>query len=181
MSEQTTSMPAESMTDPGSRRNGGPIGDVAAVLGCYLLVGAVCGLLWWLAVDPAVFTKVDGRGSMGELELGKRFNADGWYVVIGVLAGLVSGVVLTAWRSRDFLLTTGVLVIGAALAAAVMAWTGHLLGPGDTDAALAAASAGEQVPVQLRVTAKASYLVWPLAALVGALVVLWSPPKDRLD
>lgn len=180
MSEQTT-LPVEHDPEPGVRHRGGAARDAAVVLGAYLLVGVGCGVLWWLAVDPATFTKVDGRGSMGELDLGKRFNADGWYVVIGVLAGLVSGLVLTAWRSRDFLLTTGLVVLGSGLAAAVMTWTGHALGPGETDAALEAASAGEQVPTQLSVTAKAAYLVWPLGALVGGLVVLWSPPKESTD
>jgi hypothetical protein len=28
------------------------------------------------------------------------------------------------------------------------------------------------------VTSKATYLVWPIAAMVGALIVLWSSSKD---
>jgi hypothetical protein len=153
--------------------------DLVVILGSYLLLGVLCGLLWWLLVDPAMFTKSEGGGgAMGELELSNRFNGDGWYAVIGAVAGLVSGVLLTWWRSRDFLLTTVLLLLGTAVAAAVMAVTGHWLGPGDPDAALAAVQVGDQVPVQLEVTAKATYLVWPMAALVGALVVLWSPPRD---
>jgi hypothetical protein len=160
---------------------GGPravLGDVVAVLGVSLLLGLGCGVLWWLLVDPAMFTKDGDGGSMGELELGRRFNADGWYAVLAGLAGLTSGVLLTWWRSRDLLLTTVLLVVGTAVAAAVMSATGHWLGPGDADAALARAKAGEQVPAELEVTARATYLVWPMAALVGALVVLWSPPRD---
>ncbi len=155
--------------------------DVATVLGAYLALGLVCGLLWWLLVDPATFTKVADGGSMGELDLGKRFNGDAWYAVIGAVAGLASGVLLSWWRSRDLLLVTVLLLVGACLAAAVMSMTGHLLGPGDPDAALAAAKAGGRVPVELEVTAKASYLVWPIAALIGSLVVLWSPPRDARD
>ena len=155
--------------------------DVLTVVGIYLVLGLVCGLLWWLLVDPAMFTKVDDGGSMGELELGARFNGDGWYAVIGAVAGLTSGLAITWWRSRDFLLTTVLLVVGAGVAAAVMAFTGHLLGPGNPDAALAAAKAGAQVPIELEVTAKAGYLVWPIAALVGSLVVLWSPSRDSSD
>ena len=155
--------------------------DVGVVLGVFLVLGLVTGLLWWVLVDPATFTRVDDGGSMTEVELGKRFNGDAWYAVIGAVAGLVSGVWLTWWRSRDFVLTTALLVVGAALAAAVMSVTGHLLGPGDSDTALAAVKAGAQVPVQLEVTAKASYLVWPIAVLVGALVVLWSTPRAPRD
>jgi Na+-driven multidrug efflux pump len=152
--------------------------DVVLVLVAYVVLGLVCGLLWWLLVDPATFTKVSDGGSMGELELGKRFNGDAWYAVIAAVAGLASGVLITWWRSRDLLLVTVLLLVGAGIAAAVMAVTGHLLGPGDPDAALAAAKAGGRVPVPLAVTAKASYLVWPIAALIGSLIVLWSPPRD---
>src|SRR5680860_1395943 len=154
--------------------------DVAAALAGYLVIGVVAGVLWWLLFDPAMFTKVRGRGSMGELELGKRFNADGWYLVVAAFSGLVSGVAVTAWRSRDLLLTTGLVVAGSCLAAAVMALAGYVLGPGDPDVALAAAQVGAQVPVQLKVTAHTAYLVWPVATLVGALIVLWSPPDRKL-
>jgi hypothetical protein len=155
--------------------------EAAVVVGVYVLLGLVCGVLWWLLVDPATFTKVSDGGSMGEVELGKRFNGDAWYAVIAAVAGLVSGVLLTWWRCRDQVLGTVLLLVGASVAAAVMTLTGHLLGPGDADAALAAAKAGGRVPVPLEVTAKASYLVWPIAALIGSLIVLWSPPRDTAD
>ncbi|HET9859896.1 MAG TPA: hypothetical protein VFQ19_08965 [Nocardioidaceae bacterium] len=184
--EPAAGAPAQAPAAEGVEATAGPDGagnpavrDLVAVVGSYLLLGLVCGLLWWLLVDPAVFTKAQGGGgSMGEVELSNRFNGDGWYAVIGAVAGLSSGVALTWWRSRNFVLTTVLLVAGASLAAAVMALTGQALGPGDPDAALAAARVGAQVPVPLEVTAKASYLVWPMAALIGALVVLWSPPRD---
>ena len=175
---ETAAVPA--VSDPRAARAGrarAAASDVVVVLVVYLFLGLVCGALWWLLVDPATYTKVSDGGSMSELQLSKRFDGDAWYAVIGCLTGLASGVVLTWWRSRDFVLTTVLVAVGAGLAAAVMSLTGHLLGPGDPDAALAAARAGTQVPVPLEVTAAAGYLVWPIAALVGALVVLWTPPR----
>ena len=63
----------------------GALADVVAVLGAFLVVGAVCGVIWWLAVDPAEFVRTpDGGGAMGEVQLSKRFNPDGWYSVIAV-------------------------------------------------------------------------------------------------
>ncbi|MGH3367160.1 MAG: hypothetical protein ACRDOY_08155 [Nocardioidaceae bacterium] len=155
--------------------------DAVVVLGCYVLLGAVCGVIWWLLVEPAMFTKVARGSSMEELELGKRFNAVGWYSVIAAVAGLAAGVVVTGWRSRDFLLTTCLIFGGSGLAGALMALTGYVLGPGEPDVALATAAVGDQAPIQLEVTARAAYLVWPAATLIGALVVLWSPPKDTGD
>ncbi len=160
-----------------TRRSSGAARDVLAVLGTFLLMGVACGVLWWLAVTPATFTAMpDGGGSMSEVQLGKRFDADGWYAVIGLVAGFLSGLGVTWWRSRDFRLTTFLLVPGSALAAAAMAMTGALLGPPDPHVALAAASPGQLVPVQLEVTGFAPYLVWPVAALLGSLMVLFSTP-----
>jgi hypothetical protein len=147
------------------------------VLATFLVLGVVCGVLWWLLVDPAEYTRVrNGGGAMSEVELSKRFNADGWYAVIAVLAGFGSGLGVAWWRTRDFRLTTLLLVPGAALAAAVMALVGRALGPGDPHVTLASAELGQTVPVQLAVTATPSYLVWPVAVLAGALMVLWSSP-----
>lgn len=150
--------------------------DAMAVLGTYLGLGVVAALLWWLLVDPAVFTRTqDGGVSMGELELAEQFNGDGWYTVIAGVLGMLSGAGLTWWRSRDHLLTVGLLAVGAGLAAAVMAWLGGLLGP--TDPALMQVAAGTKLPAPLEVASPVCYLVWPIAALLGSLLVLWSPPS----
>jgi len=156
-----------------------PAKDALAIVGSCLVLGVVCGVLWWMLVDPPTYTKVRQGGSMSELQLGQRFDGDGWYAVIAVVSGLFTGAVLTWWRSRDFVVTTMLLLVGAAVAALVMAVTGRLLGPGDPDVALAAADLGEGVPEQLNVTVATTYLVWPIAVLVGALMVLWSQPRGE--
>jgi len=150
--------------------------DTVAVLGSCLVLGVVCGIAWELLVEPATFTKLAEGGSMGEVELGRQFDGDGWYAVVAAVAGSLGGAGLTWWRSRDFLATTLLLVVGAGVAAAVMLVTGNLLGPGDSDAVLGASAVGDRVPVELTVTAAATYLVWPIAMLLGALMVLWSQP-----
>jgi hypothetical protein len=164
----------------------GPLADTLVVLGVFVALGLVCGVLWWLAVDPAMFTKVKSGGSMDDIQLAKRFSSDAWYTVIAGVVGLATGIVLTWWRSRDFLLTTLLLFVGAAIAAALMALVGHVLGPPNPKTVFAAAKVGSHIPTQLDVSGKAVYLSWPIAALVGALVVLWSSakpsePHDQLD
>lgn len=165
------------MTTTAAGRRAGAGTDVLVVIGAYLLVGVVCGALWWWLWDPAVFTKVrGGGGSMGEVQLGRRFAADGWYVVIAAGAGLLLGVGMMLWRSRDVLLSTVLVVLGSGVAAAVMAVVGNLLGPVDPDVALAAVAPGAKVPTQLDVNSFVVYLVWPITTLVGALVVMWAAP-----
>ncbi|MGZ4437080.1 MAG: hypothetical protein ACXVW6_05545 [Nocardioidaceae bacterium] len=161
-----------------ARRGGSVLADVAVVLGIFVLLGVACGVLWWLLVDPATFTKVARGGEMGDVQLGRRFGADAWYVVLGSVAGLPAGAALTWWRSRDYLLTSGLVAVGSVLAAALSAVVGRVLGPGDPNVALATAARGTQVPVPLEVTAHVAYLVWPIAALAGALLVLWSKPLE---
>jgi hypothetical protein len=149
--------------------------DAVAIVGTYLVLGAVAALLWWLFVDPAVFTRSqDGGVTMGEMQLAEQFNADGWYVVIAGVLGMVSGAVLTWWRSRDFLLTVALLTVGSGFAASLMAWLGGVLGP--TEPSLVEAATGTRLPAPLEVASPVCYLVWPIAALIGSLLVLWSPP-----
>lgn len=149
--------------------------DVVAVLGSFLVLGVVSGVAWSLLVDPAEYTKVPGgSGAMGELDLAKRFAADGWYAVTAIVGGFLAGGGLTWWRTRDFRVTAALLVPGAALAAATTAYVGRLLGPGDSGAALSDVARGDTVPVELTVSSLPVYLTWPIAVLAGALMVLWS-------
>lgn len=152
----------------------GAVADLGVVLLTFAGVGALGGLLWWLVVEPAELTRTPEGSVMGEAELAQQFASDGWYAVIAVVAGFLTGMALAWWRARDFLLTTVLLVPGAATAAAVMAWTGRVLGPSDPDAVIKDLPRGATVPVELVVSATPSYLMWPIAALVGALMVLWS-------
>ena len=160
-----------SSAEPGRPPRGGGR-DAAIVLGTFLVLGVLGGLLWWALVSPAEFTKFTSGGEMAENELSKQFGADGWFVVIGFLAGLVAGLVLTAWRTRDPLLTSLLLVVGAVVAASAMTLVGGWLGPGDTDQALRAAAVGGRVPEPLDVDTITVYLGWPIGALAGALFVL---------
>ena len=172
-------MPATATT-PGTSRHAAR-SDVLLVLGVFLVLGLLGGLLWPVLVTPAEFTKSTAGGSMGENELSKQFGADGWYVVIGFLTALAAGLVLTAWRSRDPLLVSLLLVVGACVAAGVMELVGHWTGPGDPTAALQAAAIGAKVPESLDVDSASIYLAWPFGALVGALFVLMGTgvPRDK--
>lgn len=177
MSEPLVREPAVASTAPPPR--GTARTDAAVILGAHLALGALAAVAWWLLVDPAYYTVgADGALGMGEVQLGRRFGADGWFTVVAGVTGVFAGGGFTWWRSRDPLLTAALLVAGSALATAVMALLGGVLGPADPATAAAGADAGDLVPSALRVTATVCYLVWPIAALAGALMVLWSPASD---
>lgn len=174
--------PATEADGSGARRRRlppGPRGDAVAVLGTSLALGLVGGVLWWLLTEPALF-EVGEQGTlgMGEVELADRFSATGWFTVLAVVFGVLSGGALTWWRSRDPILTAVLLVAGSVLGTLVMAGVGRLLGPADPETVAATARPGTLVPAALEVGAGVVYLVWTIAALAGALMVLWSPSSD---
>lgn len=169
-------------------RSRSPVVEAALAVAVLVVLGAIGGLVWWWAWEPSFYVVTEGHGAMAESDLTRRFAADGWFAVIGGGLGLVSGLVLT-WRLRAHrLVTLAALLVGSALAVVVMTAIGMLLGPGDTDAALAAAEEGSRVPMALEVGVPAFYLAWPVLALFGACLVLWggtdaagprtSPPAD---
>lgn len=163
----------------GRRLPGGVRGDAIAVLGVSLLLGLLGGVLWWLLTEPALFTVGEaGELGMGEVELADRFSATGWFTVLAVVLGALSGGALTWWRNRDPILTAGLLVVGSVIGTLTMAGVGKVLGPADPEVAAASARPGDLVPAALEVGAAVSYLVWTIAALAGALMVLWSPSTD---
>jgi hypothetical protein len=168
---------------PGSSR--AAVRDATVVLGCLIVLGALCGALWSVVVTPAQLTRLPNGAAMNETALSAQFASDGWYAVIAVVAGLLAGVVLTWWRSRDALWTAAWLVLGAVVAAVVMAVTGHLLGPPDPRHALLATKVGSKVPESLSLGVRSLtpfgpylkqtvmfYLAWPVGALAGCLTVL---------
>lgn len=166
--------------DRGRGRRHGALEDLVAVLGGYLVLGLVGAVLWWALCDPAMFTKAEGGGlGMGEVELAKRFNADAWYAVIAAVLGLLSGTALTWWRARDPLLTATLVLLGSLLAAGVMSVVGGWIGPPDPRSVAGSVEVGGLVASPLRVDAAVCYLVWPVTALIGSLIVLWSPPPDE--
>jgi hypothetical protein len=165
------------------RRARGPVGDVLAVLGTFVVLGGVAGLLWWVLAEPAEYTRGRAGLAMSELELARRFGIDGWFAVIALVSGTLGGVTVTWWRSRDFRVTTLLLVPASVVAATTMAAVGRLLGPDAPGPGDDLVRRGGSVAAELAVSAAQIYLLWPIAVLAGALIVLWSsaeppPPSD---
>lgn len=181
-----------------NRWGAGPGRDLAVVLTVLVALGAVCGLAWAQVVAPAEYTRVARGAAMGEDQVALQFDADGWYLLISLGAGLLAGALLT-WRvGRDALVTCAALVAGSVVAAVTMAVVGYLAGPSEPDRVLATAPVGTAAPETLGVgpasllpvgdylaSLDASwvvYLGWPLGLLFGALVVLLgTPPTRHLD
>jgi hypothetical protein len=144
---------------------------VGAFVALGLGLGALAGVLWELVVDLPVYKIAsDGGASTTERGLTEFFAGDAWFAAIGLPLGLGLGVL--GWRRFPDLGWPLVLVVGlTALGAGLLCWmVGYRLGPGDFTPRLAAAQAGDVVPIELTLRARASLLAWPFFAVIPILL-----------
>jgi hypothetical protein len=155
--------------------------DALVVTVWFTVAGILGAVAWWQLSDLPQVTKSGNAATLSPEELTTQVSADGWYFVIAAVGGLLSGVVLLAWRRRDPLLMVVLVVLGAGLAAWLMLRIGLALGPEKELAALKNARDGTQVSEQLKLRATGVVWIWPLAASFGALVYLWVLRKPGDD
>ena len=134
-------------------------------------LGALSGVVWRAVTDLPTYQVVDGGGAVtSERGLAGYIAADAWFVVCGVVVGLVVG--LLAWRwfsSVGWPVVLLTVLVGAA--AGLLCWAvGYRIGPGSFAVRLAAAQPGDLVPIDLTVRARAAFLVWPLFAVIPVLL-----------
>ncbi len=149
----------------------------------FVVAGLLGAVVWWQVTPLPVATRTGDAASLNPDQLTKEVGIDGWFAVIALVAALVSGVVLMAWRRRDPLLMVVLIALGGGLAAYLMVTLGQALGPGDEVAALKKLPDGGTAPLQLALKAPGVALLWPIAALFGALVQVWvlRRPEHRTD
>jgi hypothetical protein len=175
------SVPGETDTVPERPGRSRPDGrrllrDVAVVLLSFVAAAIVVGVLWPQLVDPVEVVRDKAGLLTDEVALAERFDNVGWYSLLAGGAGLLLGAVLAALRRTDEVVTVVAIVAGACLAAWLSAQLGTWLGPDDPKQVLAAAKVGASAPDRVVLGADVAYLVWPISALIGAAVVLWSRP-----
>jgi hypothetical protein len=147
--------------------------DVLIVAAWFAAAGLIGGWVWAHVVSLPQVSKEGNAATVPSEELAKQVGMDGWFFVIALAAGVVSGIVLLVWRHRDPLLTVALVALGGGLAAWLMVTAGKALGPGDPIAALRKLSDGAHVSERLTLHAHGVAWVWPIAAAFGALLYLW--------
>lgn len=147
--------------------------SVALVLGWFLVAALVGAWVWERVVDLPEFTRIATTGTMDEEQLAKQFAINGWFLTIGAVGGLVSGLVLLLLRRRSPVVMVFVVALGAALASWVMLRCGLAWGPVDPNTALAGAELGDKIPIRLEPDINAVHFAWPFATLIGAAIALW--------
>lgn len=154
----------------GRARGSGLVAAETALVGVAL--GAVMGLIWWW-VAPTEQWRVIKDGALVPAEVGFNawFAADGWFVVLGAIAGVLLTVI--SWRRgrrSPVALVVGVVVGGALLA--LTAWSlGGVLGPPDPKSIADTAALGSIVEGALGLRAF-GVLCAPLLTALTTLALL---------
>lgn len=153
---------------------------LATTVAVFALVGLAAGVVWWLLTDPPTYQVVANpqgpAGStsvvQGEEGLGEAFGVEVVFFSGALVGGLVGGLACAAlFRTRGLVTLLSVLA-GGAVACFVALRTGRWLGPADLMDQSASAAVGDVLTSPLSVEATGFYLVWPIAAVAGLMVIV---------
>jgi hypothetical protein len=152
------------------------------VLASYLLVGALCGVLWeWIWTPPTQFVQQHQLFYTDYASLRRVFDGTGLYAIISVIASALVALVVCLLTRRHELLTLCLVLVGSVAAAFLMREVGYALGPPDPLIAAKHAADGTKLDGQLQVTKITPLLLWPLASLFVTALTFFAWPGRPSD
>jgi len=162
--------PGQSPPGDGQRAAGRGLGAglvaLAAVVAGTALLGVAAGFLW-AAVAPRPLIVVLGPGApyVANQETSAFIVADGWFTLLAVAGGIISGLLgyALAVRRHGALAMAGILAGGAA-AALIAKWIGQRSGAAAYHHALALGRPGALLHQPLMLGGRGALALWPLAA-----------------
>lgn len=171
--------PADAPQPPRSRP--GLLGqalEAVVVLVVFVAAGLGAGWLWEHWWTPKLGVVYDGEYYPGTRIVtgginydfprqAHDFDAVATFLLIGLVAGLVLGVLAALLARRSELVTLGAVVVGSALACLVAYRLGVHLGPADPGPLVESAADGAVLPSNLTVQGMSPFVGWPVGALVG--------------
>jgi hypothetical protein len=151
------------------RRRGGALRAVLTATAMCLLLVPLLGLAWWIVAPTPQAIVRDGGVLLADPETSAFIAADGWFAILGALAGLLAAVlVMLGSRKRGVAALVG-LTVGGVLAS-LLAWrVGHLLGPGELLPRARSADEGSTLEGPLDLRASGVLFAWPMAAVAAFL------------
>lgn len=176
----TSGQPAPTGSSSAERADRLPLARyVASTAAVGVVLGLVGGAAWAAVASAPAALRTSTGLVLGETQLDQQVGVTMWFLVTGVVVGVLVGCVV-CWKGSPY----GVLAVAAALVAAALAcfvsyWSGvHLFGPGSADAS-AGSSGTRRVVVSLSVDTDAAYLGWPVGSLLGAVAAISAWPREH--
>lgn len=165
-------------------------GTFVAVVVASVLLGAPAGLLWSAVAPRFTVQRTDQGLDAPNIESTKAFiGADGSYVVVVFLVGLVCGVLAWRFARRSGPWTVLGLTVGGVLAALIAASVGLRPGASEAVAALSDGSkvrgsvdlflgARDQSDGSIGLRAAWAAVGWPVGALLAFLLLALQRPEE---
>jgi hypothetical protein len=158
--------PGEREVGRGRRRLLGALAGLAAVIAGTAALGAATGFLW-ASLAPRALAVVVARGSANVVnpETNAFIAADGWFTLLTLAGGVVSGLLgyALAVRRHGALAMAGVLA-GALAATLIAMWIGQRSGTAAFNHGLAVDRPGTLLRVPLMLGGHGPLTFWPIAA-----------------
>jgi hypothetical protein len=138
-----------------ARRHVGTIIAGLSVAVVVTVLGAGVGWIWSAVAPRVAVIKADGGFYYADGEPEQPVAADGWFVILGAIAGILLAV--AAWhllrRYRGPIILAG-LAVGSLAGAMLASWVGYKIGMAQFDAVRNTAAIGAQLnaPLRLRIT-----------------------------
>ena len=150
-------------------------------LGVLLGLGALCAFVWArFAHRPGYLVSQELGASLSERGLAGVFSADARFALLAALSGLAIGLI-SWWWFRDRGWWVCVAAAGGALVVCLLIWAGGLwILPPSFDSRLAAASAGDIVPIELCASSTSALLAgafWAISPF-PLLAAFWPEPPS---
>lgn len=141
----------------------GRLAAFAAALAGSAVLGVLAGLIWAVVAPRALLTEVGrGEAQVVNSESSAFIAADGWFCLIVVVGGVVTGLLghRLLVRRAGWIAAAG-LILGAVAAVLLALWTGENIGLGTYNHLLATSSDGTFFRASLSLGAKSALVLWP--------------------
>lgn len=152
--------------EPAGRRVHGHVGALLLVLGVLIVAGGLAGVLWHLIAPRTEYVFRDGIGYFTEPVPTAPIAADGWFAVIALAAGVLSGSLAQGFLHKRIVGAVIGLGIGTVFASLIAWQVGHWFGTAEFEQAVESVRDGTKLLAPLDVRAKGILTLWPLAAML---------------
>ena len=149
-----------------------------------VVLGCLAGVLWFFIVPLSTYQVLaEGQATITERGLASFVAGDAWFVILGLVLGIVCGLVVWSWCSGLGWVCVPLAVLGSTLMGLLCWQVGALLGPDLFNQRLAEAAPGDVVPIDLTVRGPVALLMWPFGAVLVLMMLsaLVPDPEDPVE